>query len=111
LILIIFFGPLVAVPIDGLSSHKIHLTPGRTRARDSITFLQALMMVAGGVAVSEAYLTGIYYQLKQDHCSLTLRKISLMETVVPCPPEIARFDRPVNTDVPFCQVSVDALEA
>jgi hypothetical protein len=68
----IFFGPPAAVPMDGLSSHKTHLTPGRTRARDSITFLQALMMVAGGVAMSEAYLTGIYYQLKQEHCRLTL---------------------------------------
>jgi hypothetical protein len=61
LILMIFFGPPAAVPIDGLSSHKTHLTLGRTRASDSMTFLQVLMMVAGGVEISEAYLTGIYY--------------------------------------------------
>jgi hypothetical protein len=68
----IFFGPPAAVPTEGLSSHKTHLTPGRTRASDSITFLHPLMMVVGGVDVNDAYLTGIYYQLKQDHCSLTL---------------------------------------
>ena len=64
MMLMIFLGPLAAVPIDGLSSHKTHLTPGRTRARDSITFSQALMMVTGGVAMSDAYLTGIYISAK-----------------------------------------------
>lgn len=72
MILMIFFGPPAVVPTEDLSSHKIHLTPGRTIASDSITFLHALMMVAGGVAMSEAYLTGIYYQLKPNHCRLTL---------------------------------------
>jgi hypothetical protein len=62
----IFFGPPAAVPVEGLFSHMTHLIPGRTRARDSITFLQALMMVAGGVAMSEAYLTGIYISAEAE---------------------------------------------
>jgi hypothetical protein len=72
LIPMIFLGPPAAAPIEGLSSHMTHFTPGRTRASDSITFLQVLMTVADGVAISEAYLTGIYYQLRPKHCSLTL---------------------------------------
>jgi hypothetical protein len=54
------FGPPAAVPTDGLSSHMTHLIPCRTRAKDSIIFLQAPSVVLGGVEASEAYLTGIW---------------------------------------------------
>jgi len=58
---VIFLGPPAGVPFEGLSSHKTHLTPDRTRASDSITLRQALMMVVGAVEVSAVYLTGICY--------------------------------------------------
>ena len=55
----IFFGPLVALPTDGLSSHNAHLTLGRTKARVSMIFRHAPRVVVAGVVLNEVYLTGI----------------------------------------------------
>ena len=55
----IFFGPLVALPTDGLSSHNAHLTLGRTKARVSMFFRHAARVVEAGVVLNEVYLTGI----------------------------------------------------
>jgi len=72
-ILRIFFGPAFVVPTEGLSSHMTHLRPGRTKASDSMIFLQAPIVVVDGVEASEAYLTGIYrvsgwVNIKVSHC-------------------------------------------
>jgi hypothetical protein len=104
--LMIFFGPPVELPTDGLSSHNAHFTPGRTSAKVSMIFLQAATVVAVGVLLSEVYLTGIC----ESGCVWsigrhTLWKTSLTVMVVPCDPVIGRFDRPVNKVRPFFDVS------
>jgi hypothetical protein len=106
LTLIIFFGPPVELPTDGLSSHNAHFTPGRTSAKVSMIFLPAVTVVAVGVLLSEVYLTGIC----ESGCVWsigrhTLWKTSLTVMVVPCDPVIGRFDRPVNSSRPFFAVS------